>query len=104
MKLKQLNKNENNVIELWIKLLQSEGKCWYQGTISATISLLSIGYNQLSKKALAADNLFSPFAGPMENNGLEMNPFTDHPVIFTRKLGDFDIFSMNDKGQNVLIA
>lgn len=55
-------------------------------------------------EALAADDVFTPFAGPVENYRFEVNPIADDPVVLARKLCNFDIFTINDKGKNILIA
>ena len=56
-----------------------------------------------SMETLAANDVFAPFACPVKNNRLEIDPFADHPVVLAGKLGNFDIFTVNDKGQNILI-
>ena len=54
-------------------------------------------------KTLTADDLFAPFAGPVEDDGLEVDPISDDPIILAGKLCNFDIFAIDDKGKNILI-
>ena len=55
-------------------------------------------------QTLAADDVFTPLTGPVENDRLKVDAFADHPVVFAGKFCDFDVLTVDDEGQHILIA